>query len=46
MRNVIYVETLVISHLAARPSRKIIKAGHQQTTHDWWASERYALSNH
>jgi predicted nucleic acid-binding protein len=40
MRNIVYVETSVISYLAARPSREIITAGHQQTTHDWWTSER------
>ncbi|WP_236848703.1 type II toxin-antitoxin system VapC family toxin [Candidatus Thiodictyon syntrophicum] len=44
MGNVVYVETSVISYLAARPSRDIIIAGHQQTTQDWWASERTNFS--
>lgn len=33
----VYVETSIISYLAARPSRDIIAAGHQQITHEWWA---------
>jgi len=44
MRKVVYVETSVISYLAARPSRDIITAGHQQTTHEWWGSERANFS--
>jgi hypothetical protein len=26
--------------LVARPSRDVIVAGHQQTTHDWWTNRR------
>lgn len=40
MSNRVYIETSIISYLAARPSRDIITAGHQQTTHEWWAAER------
>jgi predicted nucleic acid-binding protein len=40
MSNVVYVETSIISYLAARPSRDVVTAGHQQTTHEWWANER------
>ena len=36
----IYLETTFISYLVARPSRDVIVAGHQQTTHDWWANRR------
>lgn len=31
-----YVETTVISYLAASPSRDIVVAAHQQLTHEWW----------
>ena len=32
----VYVETTVISYLAASPSRDIVVAGHQETTRAWW----------
>jgi len=32
----VYVETSVISYLAARPSGNLVVAGHQQVTRDWW----------
>ncbi len=32
----IYLETSIISYLAARPSRDLVVAAHQQLTHDWW----------
>ena len=32
----VYLETTIISYLAAWPSRDLIVAGHQQITHDWW----------
>ncbi|MBI5761701.1 MAG: type II toxin-antitoxin system VapC family toxin [Planctomycetales bacterium] len=34
----VYVETSVLSYLAADPSRDLIVAGHQQITHEWWDS--------
>jgi hypothetical protein len=40
MKPRIYVETSIISYLAARPSRDLILAGHQQITHQWWAQRR------
>jgi hypothetical protein len=30
----VYVETTYISYLTARPSRDVVLAGHQQTTHE------------
>ncbi|MBI4849128.1 MAG: type II toxin-antitoxin system VapC family toxin [Nitrospirae bacterium] len=32
----VYIETSVISYLAAKPSRDLIVAAHQQITIDWW----------
>jgi predicted nucleic acid-binding protein len=32
----VYIETSVISYRAARPSRDLIVAAHQQVTHEWW----------
>ena len=36
----VYLETTIISYLAAWPSQDLIVAGHQQITHDWWKNER------
>jgi hypothetical protein len=36
----VYLETTFISYLVTRPSRDVIVAGHQQTTHQWWANRR------
>lgn len=33
----VYLETSVISYLAAFPSRDVVVAGNQQVTRDWWA---------
>ncbi len=30
----VYIETTIISYLAAHPSRDLIVAGHQQITHE------------
>ena len=37
MKSRVYVETSVISYLAARPSRDLIVAAHQQISHEWWS---------
>jgi hypothetical protein len=40
----VYVETTVISYLAASPSRDIVLAGHQETTRVWWGRrDRFEL---
>jgi predicted nucleic acid-binding protein len=45
MKPTVYVETSVISYLAARPSRDLIVAAHQQISQAWWeARQRWALS--
>lgn len=41
MKPKIYIETSIISYLAAFPSRDLIVAAHQQTTHDWWDRKRF-----
>lgn len=36
MKRRVYIETSVISYLAARPSKTILGAAHQQITSAWW----------
>ena len=36
----IYLESSVVSYLAARPSRDLVVAGNQQVTRDWWETRR------
>lgn len=40
MKPKVYIETTFVSYLLARPSRDVVIAGHQQTTHEWWDTER------
>ena len=40
MKPKVYIETTIISYLAARPNRDLIVAGHQQITHEWWQTAR------
>lgn len=40
MRPSIYVETSIITYLAAQPSRDLVTAARQQVTHEWWARRR------
>lgn len=36
----VYLETTIPSYLAARPSRDLVTAAHQQLTVDWWQGRR------
>jgi hypothetical protein len=36
----VYLETTIPSYLAARPSRDLVTAAHQQITHEWWDTRR------
>lgn len=40
MKQLVYIETSVISYLTAWPSRDLIVAANQQVTHDWWRNRR------
>jgi hypothetical protein len=40
MQPKVYVETTVISYLAARPSRDVIVYAHQRLSKEWWESHR------
>lgn len=37
----VYVETTIVSYLAARPSRELVVASRQSITHQWWNEHRY-----
>jgi predicted nucleic acid-binding protein len=41
MPPMVYLETSVISYLAARPARDVIVLAHQQITRDWWELRRH-----
>jgi hypothetical protein len=45
MKPKVYVETTILSYLAARPSKAVLTAGRQVLTRRWWDAERpkYAL---
>lgn len=44
MRGKLYLETTILSYLAARPSRDLIVAAHQQMTHEWWSDHRHEFA--
>jgi predicted nucleic acid-binding protein len=39
----VYIETTIVSYLAARPSRDIIRAARQTITRQWWDDRREAF---
>jgi hypothetical protein len=45
MKPSVYLETTIVSYRAARPSRDLLTAAHQQATHDWFAqrADQYRL---
>ncbi|MBF0182134.1 MAG: type II toxin-antitoxin system VapC family toxin [Magnetococcales bacterium] len=40
MKPKVYLETSIISYLAARPNRDLVVAAHQQITAEWWDKSR------
>jgi predicted nucleic acid-binding protein len=40
MKPSVYLETSIISYLAAKPSRDLVTAARQQVTHQWWETRR------
>ena len=46
MKEKVYIETTIPSYLAARPSRDLLVAAHQQTTWDWWELRRHLFELH
>ncbi|MEO5331081.1 MAG: type II toxin-antitoxin system VapC family toxin [Magnetococcus sp. YQC-5] len=41
MKPNLYLETSIVSYLAALPSRDLVVAAHQQITHEWWVEQRH-----
>src|SRR5262249_1669090 len=40
MKEKVYIETTIVSYLAAKPSKDLVIAAHQQLTHEWWKNRR------
>lgn len=40
MKRTVYLETTVVSYLAAWTSRDLIRAAHQNITREWWTTRR------
>ena len=40
MAKSVYIESSVVSYLTSRPSRDLVIAGHQASTHEWWNEAR------
>lgn len=46
MKSTVYIESSVISYLAARPSRDVVVAARQAITRDWWENHRNRFELH
>lgn len=46
MTSSVYLETSVVSYLAARQSRDVLTSAHQQLTLEWWNSRRPRFAVH
>ncbi|MBF0603813.1 MAG: type II toxin-antitoxin system VapC family toxin [Nitrospirae bacterium] len=44
MKSKLYLETSIVSYLAARPSRDLVVAAHQQITAEWWEQSRHRFN--
>jgi hypothetical protein len=40
MKEIVYIETTIVSYLVARPSGDLVLSAHQQVTREWWENER------
>jgi hypothetical protein len=40
MKEIVYIETTIVSYLVARSSRDLVLSAHQQVTREWWEFER------
>ena len=40
MSDTVYIETTIVSYLAARPSEDVMVAAHQAVTRNWWDTKR------
>lgn len=43
MKPKVYLETTIASYLTAWPSRDLVMAANQATTHEWWANRSHAF---
>ena len=46
MKPTVYLKTTIISYVAARASRDLVVAAHQQITREWWESRRRWYLSH
>ncbi|HDL64961.1 MAG TPA: DNA-binding protein [Proteobacteria bacterium] len=43
MKELVYIETTIVSYLTARPTRDMVIAAHQELTRQWWNSRASAF---